>query len=276
MLLIGKDCQVLRNVVVINLIMNWAAESHVDNSISAPKQFLQTNTVGTFNLLEASRNYLSEKNKDRNSFRFHQVSTDEVYGDLYPLTENKTLVQRFDEQTSYSPSSPYSASKAAADHLVSSWGRTYKMQTLITTCSNNYGPFQHKEKLIPKVISKVLNNEPIPVYGDGQQIRDWLYVEDHVRALWAVAEGGVSGSTYAIGGSNEQKNIDVVRSLCGILDELCPGRDTHQRLIEFVDDRPGHDRHYAIDSSKIRKELGWHPRKNFNEGLRETVLSFLS
>jgi dTDP-glucose 4,6-dehydratase len=255
-------------------VMHLAAESHVDRSIMGPGQFIQTNVVGTMNMLEAARQYWSELSADKQAiFRFHHISTDEVYGDLQGP---KGL---FTEQTPYAPSSPYSASKAGSDHLVRAWGRTYGLPVLVTNCSNNYGPYHFPEKLIPHMILSALNGKPLPVYGDGKQIRDWLFVEDHARALYRVVTAGVVGETYNIGGHNEKSNIDVVEMLCELLEELAPDKPTgirHYRdLITFVKDRPGHDLRYAIDATKIHRELGWVPEETFASGLRKTVMWYL-
>jgi dTDP-glucose 4,6-dehydratase len=255
-------------------IMHLAAESHVDRSIDGPAAFIQTNIVGTYTLLEATRAYWSKLPKARQqAFRFHHISTDEVYGDLHNVDE------LFTESTPYAPSSPYSASKAASDHLVRAWQRTYGLPVLITNCSNNYGPFHFPEKLIPLMILNALEGKPLPVYGDGQQVRDWLFVEDHVRALLKVVTEGAVGETYNIGGHNEQKNIDVVRAVCALLEELAPTKPTgvapYEDLITFVKDRPGHDQRYAIDASKIQHELGWVPEETFTSGLRKTVQWYL-
>ena len=255
-------------------VMHLAAESHVDRSIDSPSSFIQTNLIGTYNLLEISRNYW-EKLIDvkRNNFRFHHISTDEVFGDLEPLG------MPFTEKTPYAPSSPYSATKAGADHLVRAWGRTYNLPILITNCSNNYGPYHFPEKLIPLVILNALSGKSIPVYGDGSQVRDWLYVEDHARALYKVVTKADVGETYNIGGHNEVSNIDVVNIICDILDELVPEKlgslNSYRDLISFVDDRPGHDRRYAIDAKKIELELNWKPRETFKSGLRKTVIWFI-
>lgn len=257
-----------------NLIMHLAAESHVDRSINDPSQFINTNILGTFNLLEVSREYFYNLNKnEKEIFRFHHISTDEVYGDL---DFDDSL---FKETTPYSPSSPYSASKASADHLVRAWGRTYGLPILITNCSNNYGPFHYPEKLIPKVIRNVLEGNAIPIFGNGKQIRDWLFVDDHVKALMSVAMNGKIGETYNIGGNNEKTNLEVVEAICDLLQELKPNIHqsiSHYReLIEFVEDRPGHDNRYAIDASKIKDELGWVPLETFESGIRKTVEWFL-
>jgi len=262
-------------------VMHLAAESHVDRSIDGPADFMQTNIMGTFILLEAARNYWSSLPEDKKqAFRFHHISTDEVYGDL----EGTDYL--FTEETSYEPSSPYSASKASSDHLVRAWNRTYGLPTIVTNCSNNYGPYHFPEKLIPHVILNALDAKPLPIYGDGSQIRDWLFVEDHARALYKVVTEGVVGETYNIGGHNEKKNIEVVETLCAILDELKPISDnpafssskiTHyKQLITFVKDRPGHDVRYAIDASKIEKELGWIPEESFDTGIRKTVEWYLN
>ena len=258
-----------------NCVMHLAAESHVDRSIDSPSEFINTNILGTFTLLEAARCYfegLSQSKKER--FRFHHISTDEVYGDLEGMDD------LFTEQTPYSPSSPYSASKAASDHLVRAWGRTYGLPVVITNCSNNYGPYHFPEKLIPHVILNALHGKPLPVYGDGAQIRDWLYVEDHAKALVKVATKGEIGETYNIGGHNEKTNLEVVKAICDLLEELAPekpsGIDQYRDLITFVKDRPGHDARYAIDASKIERELGWVPEETFETGLRKTVQWYLT
>ncbi len=253
-------------------VMHLAAESHVDRSIDGPGAFIQTNVVGTYTLLQAARAYWSALPPERKSaFRFLHVSTDEVYGSL-------GAVGKFTETTPYDPHSPYSASKAASDHLARAWADTYGLPVLVTNCSNNYGPYQFPEKLIPVVILKALRGDPIPVYGKGENIRDWLHVEDHARALLAVIEKGRVGQTYNIGGDNELKNIDLVRMLCGILDELRPkpGGGHHADSIQFVTDRPGHDLRYAIDATKIRDELGWEPNHRRETGFRETVAWYLA
>ncbi|QLF93625.1 dTDP-glucose 4,6-dehydratase [Pseudomonas sp. ABC1] len=255
-------------------IMHLAAESHVDRSIDGPAAFIETNIVGTYQLLEATRAYWSGLPEERReAFRFHHISTDEVYGDLHGVDD------LFLESTPYAPSSPYSASKAASDHLVRAWQRTYGLPTLVTNCSNNYGPYHFPEKLIPLVILNALEGKPLPVYGDGSQIRDWLFVEDHARALLEVVTRGKVGETYNIGGHNEQKNIDVVRGICALLEELAPGKpagiERYDALITFVKDRPGHDQRYAIDAGKIERELGWVPRETFHSGLRKTVQWYL-
>lgn len=255
-----------------DVVMHLAAESHVDRSIDGPTAFIQTNIVGTYTLLEAARQYwqgLEESKKTH--FRFHHISTDEVYGDLEGTTD------LFTETTSYAPSSPYSASKASSDHLVRAWQRTYGLPTIVTNCSNNYGPYHFPEKLIPLVILNALDGKPLPIYGNGQQIRDWLFVEDHARALYKVITEGVVGETYNIGGHNEKQNIEVVKTICKILDELKPQANgqTYASLITFVKDRPGHDLRYAIDATKIAKELGWVPEETFETGIRKTVLWYL-
>ena len=255
-------------------IMNLAAESHVDRSIDGAADFIQTNMVGTFQLLEVAREYWRSLDTDKkNSFRFHHISTDEVYGDL---EDDGSL---FTESTSYNPSSPYAATKASSDHLVRAWHRTYGLPVLVTNCSNNYGPYHFPEKLIPLMILNALEGKPLPVYGNGLQIRDWLFVEDHARALVRVVETGKIGETYNIGGNNEVRNIDVVKSICAILEELRPekplGLTSYSDLITFVEDRPGHDVRYAIDSSKIQSDLGWLPKESFETGLRKTVQWFL-
>ena len=258
-----------------DLVMHLAAESHVDRSIDGPAAFIDTNIVGTYTLLEAARAYWSALDTEkRAAFRFHHISTDEVYGDLHSADDF------FTETTSYAPSSPYSASKAASDHLVRAWLRTYGLPTLVTNCSNNYGPYHFPEKLIPLMILNALSGKPLPVYGDGQQIRDWLYVEDHARALYQVVTTGKVGETYNIGGHNERKNIDVVETLCALLEELVPEKPQgvmHYRdLITRVADRPGHDLRYAIDASKIERELGWVPQETFESGIRKTVQWYLT
>ncbi len=255
-------------------IMHLAAESHVDRSIDGPADFIETNIVGTYTLVEAARNYWQSQASDKKAqFKFHHISTDEVYGDL---PNDGSL---FTEQTAYSPSSPYSASKASSDHIVRAWYRTYGMPVIITNCSNNYGPYHFPEKLIPLVTLNALEGKPLPVYGDGKQVRDWLFVEDHARALLTVVENGKIGETYNIGGHNEQENIYVVKSICNILDELNPekphGINHYSDLITFVKDRPGHDLRYAIDASKIERELGWKPKETFESGLRKTVQWYL-
>ena|SRR5690554_4253858 len=260
-----------------DVVMHLAAESHVDRSIHGPAEFIQTNVVGTYTLLETARHYWLGLAADKKSrFRFHHVSTDEVYGDLpHPSDNPNAGATLFTEQTSYAPSSPYSASKASSDHLVRAWQRTYDFPTLITNCSNNYGPYQFPEKLIPLVISNALKGKHLPIYGEGDQIRDWLYVEDHARALVLVATQGRLGETYNIGGHNEVTNIDVVNAICAILDELKPKATPYSELITHVTDRPGHDRRYAIDATKIHHELGWLPQETFATGLRKTVEWYL-
>lgn len=253
-------------------IVHFAAESHVDRSIVAPGEFIRTNVEGTFTLLEQARKYWSALGEDdRNSFRFLHVSTDEVYGTLGPDDPP------FSETTPYAPNSPYAASKASSDHLVRAYFHTYKMPTLTTNCSNNYGPFQFPEKLIPLMILNALEGKPLPVYGDGQNVRDWLFVGDHCSAIRAVLANGRLGETYNIGGSSERANMQVVNLICDLVDELAPSSTIASRkeLIRFVPDRPGHDRRYAIDARKIQKELGWQPTKTFEEGLRETVEWYL-
>ena len=257
-----------------NAVMHLAAESHVDRSITGPFAFIETNIIGTYQLLEASRHYwnsLEESKKQK--FRFHHISTDEVYGDLEGTTD------LFTETTSYSPSSPYSASKASSDHLVRAWNRTYGLPVLVTNCSNNYGSYHFPEKLIPLMILNALQGKKLPVYGNGQQIRDWLYVEDHARALFKVVTEGQIGETYNIGGHNEKANLDVVHGICELLEELAPnkpeGVNQYKDLITYVKDRPGHDVRYAIDASKIQSELGWIPEESFDTGLRKTVQWYL-
>lgn len=262
-------------------VMHLAAETHVDRSIDNPSAFIQTNIVGTYTLLEAARHYWNKLDTDRQQqFRFHHISTDEVYGDL------KNARDKFHETTAYAPSSPYSASKASADHLVHAWHKTYGLPIIITNCSNNYGAYQFPEKLIPLTILNALDGKPLPVYGDGQQVRDWLYVDDHAAALYTALTTGTIGETYNIGGnhsqtSSEQKNIDVVTQICELLDELAPPATQHlsiatyKELITFVEDRPGHDQRYAIDTTKIQQELGWTPTETFASGLRKTVQWYL-
>ncbi|AQU81865.1 MULTISPECIES: dTDP-glucose 4,6-dehydratase [unclassified Halomonas] len=257
-----------------DVVMHLAAESHVDRSIDGPAEFIQTNVVGTAVLLETARAYwkkLQQQNAAKaEAFRFHHISTDEVYGDLEGTDD------LFTETTPYAPSSPYSASKASSDHLVRAWQRTYGLPTLVTNCSNNYGPYHFPEKLIPLMILNALAGKPLPVYGDGQQIRDWLYVEDHARALIKVATEGQVGETYNIGGHNEKANLTVVETLCDLLQELVPKESSYRELITFVTDRPGHDVRYAIDASKIERELGWKPEETFETGLRKTVKWYLA
>lgn len=251
-------------------VMHLAAESHVDRSIDSPAAFMQTNIIGTYTLLEAARAYWGSLDEVRcKRFRFHHISTDEVYGDL------KEDDGQFSETTPYDPSSPYSASKASSDHLIRAWQRTYGLPTLITNCSNNYGPYHFPEKLIPLMILNALEGKPLPVYGEGNQVRDWLYVEDHARALCAVVTNGEVGQTYNIGGHNEMQNIEVVRTLCDLLDELRPQTESYSALITHVADRAGHDQRYAIDASKIQRELGWVPQETFESGIRKTVQWYL-
>ena len=257
-----------------DIVMHLAAESHVDRSIDGPGDFIQTNIVGTFTLLEQARTYWSGLDNDKkDSFRFHHVSTDEVYGDL------EDTDGLFTEETSYAPSSPYSATKASSDHLVRSWQHTFGLPTLITNCSNNYGPYQFPEKLIPLIILNALEGKDLPIYGDGKQIRDWLYVEDHARALLHVALRGEIGETYNIGGHNEMQNIEVVETVCSILDELVPCKHNnitkYEELITYVIDRTGHDARYAIDATKIANELGWTPDETFTTGIKKTVHWYL-
>ncbi|WP_414828623.1 dTDP-glucose 4,6-dehydratase [Alteromonas sp. H39] len=262
-----------------DIIMHLAAESHVDRSIDGPGEFIQTNVVGTYTLLEQARAYWSGlKEGKKEGFKFHHISTDEVYGDLpHPdEVDDSTELPLFTETTPYAPSSPYSASKASSDQLVRSWLRTYKLPTLVTNCSNNYGPYHFPEKLIPLVILNALAGKPLPVYGKGNQIRDWLYVEDHARALVLVALEGVIGETYNIGGHNEKQNIEVVQTICAILDDVKPKGSKYAEQITFVQDRPGHDMRYAIDASKIQRELGWTPRETFESGIRKTVEWYLN
>ncbi|MBM7454933.1 dTDP-glucose 4,6-dehydratase [Oceanisphaera litoralis] len=289
-------------------VMHLAAESHVDRSIDGPAAFIETNIVGTYTLLEVARSYWQELDDERKQvFRFHHISTDEVYGDLphpndttvsgsHALRGNPASLPLFTESTAYAPSSPYSASKASSDHLVRAWLRTYGLPTIVTNCSNNYGPYHFPEKLIPLVILNALEGKPLPIYGKGDQIRDWLYVEDHARALYLVATQGQPGETYNIGGHNEKTNLEVVQTICELLDELRPvvGADlsainldssstvdrehilSYKNLITHVGDRPGHDRRYAIDAAKIERELDWKPQETFESGIRKTVQWYLN
>ncbi|QKJ89166.1 dTDP-glucose 4,6-dehydratase [Paramixta manurensis] len=256
-------------------IMHLAAESHVDRSIDGPIAFIETNIVGTYQLLEAARHYWQTlEGKKKNDFLFHHISTDEVFGDLHGVED------KFTETTPYAPSSPYSASKASSDHLARAWMRTYGLPVVVTNCSNNYGPYHFPEKLIPLMIINALAGKPLPVYGNGGQIRDWLYVDDHARALYTVVTAGVVGETYNIGGHNERRNIEVVETLCELLEELAPnkpaGVSQYRDLITRVADRPGHDLRYAIDAAKIERELGWRPQETFESGIRKTVIWFLN
>ncbi|PSW03894.1 dTDP-glucose 4,6-dehydratase [Photobacterium lipolyticum] len=272
------DRQALDNVYVEHqpdLVMHLAAESHVDRSIDGPAAFIETNIVGTYTILEATRAYWNSLDGDKKSgFRFHHISTDEVYGDLEGTDD------LFTETTSYEPSSPYSASKASSDHLVRAWYRTYGLPVIVTNCSNNYGPYHFPEKLIPLMILNALEGKALPVYGNGMQIRDWLYVEDHASALYTVVTKGAVGETYNIGGHNEKANIDVVKTICSLLEELVPNKPdgvaVYEDLITYVTDRPGHDVRYAIDASKIDRELGWKPAETFESGLRKTVEWYLN
>ncbi|NNU10319.1 dTDP-glucose 4,6-dehydratase [Vibrio parahaemolyticus] len=258
-----------------DMVMHLAAESHVDRSIDGPVAFIETNVMGTYHLLEAARQYWSSlEEANKSAFRFHHISTDEVYGDLEGTDD------LFTETTSYAPSSPYSASKASSDHLVRAWQRTYGLPTLVTNCSNNYGPYHFPEKLIPLMILNALDGKPLPVYGDGMQIRDWLFVEDHARALYKVVTEGEIGETYNIGGHNEKANIEVVKTICALLEELRPdkpaGVESYESLITYVKDRPGHDVRYAIDATKIAQELNWTPEETFESGIRKTVEWYLN
>ena len=259
-------------------IMHLAAESHVDRSIEGPAAFIETNILGTYTLLEVARSYWQGLEEERKkSFRFHHISTDEVYGDLpHPEESDRALKIFFTESTAYAPSSPYSASKASSDHLVRAWHSTYNLPTLVTNCSNNYGSYQFPEKLVPLIILNALEGKSLPVYGKGDQIRDWLYVDDHARALYKVVTKGKIGETYNIGGHNEKQNIEVVHTLCDILQELVPTQSSYHKLITHVQDRPGHDRRYAIDASKILRELGWQPQETFETGMRKTVSWYLN
>lgn len=271
----AKELQRIFEQYKPNKVMHLAAESHVDRSIDGPGAFITTNIIGTYTLLEASRHFYSSLDgREKSQFLFHHISTDEVYGDL-----GKEGL--FTETTSYEPSSPYSASKASSDHLVRAWHRTYGLPTLVTNCSNNYGPYHFPEKLIPLTIINALAGKPLPIYGDGSQVRDWLYVDDHARALYCVISNGVVGETYNIGGHNERENIEVVQTICNILDELRPDKPAnihryYRELMTFVDDRPGHDVRYAIDASKIQNDLGWTPEESFETGIRKTVEWYLS
>lgn len=250
-----------------DVVMHLAAESHVDRSIDGPAAFIETNVIGTFNMLEAARQWWTAQGRPE-TFRFHHISTDEVFGSLGETGQ-------FTETTPYDPRSPYSASKAGSDHLVRAWHETYGLPVVLTNCSNNYGPYHFPEKLVPVVILKALAGQPIPVYGDGGNVRDWLYVEDHADALLLVVEQGQIGRSYNIGGENEARNIDLVRTICAHMDEMHPAGAPHDRLIAFVTDRPGHDRRYAIDPTRIREELGWRPSVTVEEGLRRTVEWYL-
>jgi dTDP-glucose 4,6-dehydratase len=257
-----------------DLVMHLAAESHVDNSINGPTKFIHTNILGTYSMLEAARDYWENLTGDKqDKFRFHHISTDEVFGDL----NHKDL--SFTENSRYCPSSPYSASKASSDHLVRAWNRTYGLPIIITNCSNNYGPFQFPEKLIPLVIINCINKQPIPIFGDGKQIRDWLYVDDHVEALYKIARKSDIGETFNIGGNNTKTNIQVVTKICDLLDELAPDKKfpnfQNKELISYVKDRPGHDRKYAIDASKLKEKLDWTPNETFESGIKKTVIWYL-
>ena len=253
-----------------NYIINFAAESHVDNSITSSHQFIQSNIIGTFNLLEQTRKYyFNLKEKEKSVFKFHQISTDEVYGDM-----NNEL---FHEESNYRPSSPYSASKASADHLVRAWQRTYNLPTIITNCSNNFGPYQHPEKLIPVAIINALNEKKIPVYGDGKQIRDWIYVSDHCNALLKCIEYGKEGETYNIGSFNQMTNLELVKLICELMDEIKPRKNyqSYKQLIEFVKDRPGHDKEYGINNEKAIRELNWIPKVKFDRAITNTIRWYL-
>ena len=270
--IVDRDAmQKLVNEYQPDLIMHLAAESHVDRSIDGPGEFIQTNIIGTYNLLETARDYYASlKGDKKEAFKFHHISTDEVYGSL-----GETGL--FTETTRYKPNSPYSASKASSDHLVRSWNKTYKLPVVISNCSNNYGPFQFPEKLIPLVIQKAINGEPLPIYGKGDNIRDWLFVDDHVKALWKIVNEGTNGEVYNVGGHNEKTNIDVVKTICSILDTVQPRADGigYAEQICFVEDRPGHDRRYAIDAAKIEATLGWTPEETFETGIEKTVRWYL-
>lgn len=270
-----RDKELITNLLIdyqVDTIVHFAAETHVDRSILGPEQFIQTNIMGTFTLMEAARHFwLSDKSSMKRDVRFHYISTDEVFGSLKPDEPAWT------EQSPYAPNSPYAASKAASDHLVRAYGHTYSLPFSITNCSNNYGPYQFPEKLIPLMILNALEGRPLPVYGDGGQIRDWLYVEDHCEAIWLVLRMGKPGETYTIGGDNQQTNLQVITTLCDVLDELLPQSPyvPHISLVQFVKDRPGHDRRYAMDSTRIRSELGWRPRHDLENGLIQTVEWYL-
>ena len=271
----AKEIKRVFNEYQPDIVMHLAAESHVDRSIDGPGEFIQTNIVGTYALLEEARDYWSNLDGDKkDNFKFHHVSTDEVYGDLEGMDD------LFTEETSYAPSSPYSAAKASSDHLVRAWQRTFGLPTLITNCSNNYGPYQFPEKLIPLIILNALEGKELPIYGNGKQIRDWLYVDDHARALLHVALTGKISETYNIGGHNELQNIDVVKTVCSILDELVPskldGIDQYEQLITYVGDRAGHDVRYAIDATKIANKLNWTPDETFSTGIKKTVEWYLN
>lgn len=259
-----------------DFIMHLAAESHVDKSINGPSDFINTNIIGTYTLLEESRAYWESLIPIKKSqFRFHHISTDEVFGDL-GIGDKKNSVNKLDpplftETSSYKPSSPYSASKASSDHLVRAWNKTYGIPTIITNCSNNYGPYQHPEKLIPLTIMNAINKKSIPIYGTGEQIRDWLYVEDHAKALMEVILNSDIGKTYNIGGHNEYKNIEVVQTICNILDKIIPWEENYSSLIKHIDDRPGHDFRYAIDAQKIKQDIGWYPENTFDHGIEKTI-----
>lgn len=266
------------NIYKPDAVMHLAAESHVDRSITGPAAFIETNVVGTYTLLEATRGYWNKLDDNvKQAFRFHHISTDEVYGDLTHPDEVPagTELPMFLETTPYEPSSPYSSSKASSDHLVRAWFRTYGLPTIVTNCSNNYGPYHFPEKLIPLVILNALEGKNLPIYGKGNQIRDWLYVEDHARALHKVVSEGAVGETYNIGGHNEKQNIEVVQAICKILDNLMPKETKYSEQITHVTDRPGHDRRYAIDSTKMQKKLGWRPVETFETGLKKTVQWYL-
>jgi len=269
------DAEAMRGLVAQyqpDYIMHLAAESHVDRSIDGPGEFIQTNIVGTYNLLEIAREYYESLEGDkRAAFKFHHISTDEVYGSLGESG-------LFTETTRYKPNSPYSASKASSDHLVRAWNKTYDLPVVISNCSNNYGPFQFPEKLVPLIIQKAISGEPLPIYGKGDNIRDWLFVDDHVKALWKIVTEGENGEVYNVGGHNEKTNIEVVLTMCAILDDLVPRQDgaKYQEQITYVADRPGHDRRYAIDAAKIERELGWTPEETFETGIRKTVEWYLA
>ena len=268
-----RDLAALREIIwkhKPDALLNLAAESHVDRSISGPREFIDTNIIGTYNLLEVARDYCLKADIQK-QFRFIHISTDEVFGSL-----NETVSEKFTEVTPYDPRSPYSASKASSDHLVRAWHETYDLPTIITNCSNNYGPYHFPEKLIPLIITNALSEQPLPIYGDGANVRDWLYVEDHAEALLQILKAGQVGSTYVIGGNNEVTNLSLVENICQILDRLRPRKlGSYENLISFVPDRPGHDLRYAIDATKIRNELGWRPSITLQEGLEKTVLWYL-
>lgn len=274
----GAELERVFNQYNPDVVMHLAAESHVDRSITGPAEFIQTNIVGTYTLLEATKSYWNQLSEDaKSAFRFHHISTDEVYGDLpHPNdVDSEDDLLLFTETSSYKPSSPYSASKASSDHLVRAWFRTYGLPIVLTNCSNNYGPYHFPEKFIPLVILNALEGKPLPIYGKGDQIRDWLFVDDHAKALYKVVTEGVVGETYNIGGHNEKQNLEVVLTICEILDSLVPKGTSYKHQITFVEDRPGHDRRYAIDSRKMQFHLGWTPQETFETGIKKTIEWYL-